>query len=193
MQPGDVLRFPVVGNPRPQGSKSAFAVTKKNATTGKREPVFRDGKPVISVAEQGRKELAPWRSDVAEAAVHAYRPIYGLDPTPGPVFVRLTFYRPRPASHYRKDGSLRDAAELYPDTWFDLDKLARAALDAMTGIIFVNDARVVTLPLRKRYGAPARLEVLVRRPRAATVGELRQLRDLGDERAEAELAQLALV
>lgn len=192
MEPGDVFRFEVLGEAKPQGSKSAFAVTRFDPTQGRRVPVMKDGRPVINQTD-ATKGTQAWRQDVAEAAALSYRPRWGLEVVEGAVAVQLTFFRVRKASDFRKDGTtLRDSAKLYPDTWYDLDKLARAALDSMTGIVFSNDSRVYTLPLKKRYGPQAKLEVVVRRPRADTVGDLRRLRDMGDSRAALELDQLAL-
>ena len=43
----------------------------------------------------------------------------------------------------------------------DVDKLARAVLDAMTGIVFLDDAQVVTLLIQKTFGSPERTHVRV--------------------------------
>ena len=43
----------------------------------------------------------------------------------------------------------------------DIDKLARCALDALTGIVFEDDAQVTELRLRKGFGEPERLEARV--------------------------------
>ncbi len=43
----------------------------------------------------------------------------------------------------------------------DVDKLARCALDALSGVVIKDDAQVVELYARKRYGEPERLEVAV--------------------------------
>jgi Holliday junction resolvase RusA-like endonuclease len=191
MEPGDVFRFEVLGEAKPQGSKSAFAVTRFDPVQGRRVPVMREGRPVINQTD-ATKGTQSWRQDVAEAAALSYRPRWGLEVVEGAVLVQLTFFRVRKASDFRKDGTLRDGAKLYPDTWYDLDKLARAALDSMTGIVFSNDSRVYTLPLKKRYGPQAKLTVVVRRPRADTIGDLRRLRSEGDSWAASELEQLAL-
>ena len=59
----------------------------------------------------------------------------------GPVFVELDFYLPKPKSARRK------SPYVYPD----LDKLVRAILDAMTGIIFKDDSQVTEIRTRKLY------------------------------------------
>jgi Holliday junction resolvase RusA-like endonuclease len=70
-----------------------------------------------------------------------------------PVAVGLRFYIPRPKSK-------KKAA--YPDTKPDIDKLARAALDALSTVIFRDDAQVVALQARKVYAdAGARLDITI--------------------------------
>lgn len=64
--------------------------------------------------------------------------------------VTVTFGLARPAGHYGKKG-LRPAAPRGPKTKPDLDKLARSSLDAMEGIVFDNDSRIVVLDLVKVY------------------------------------------
>lgn len=41
----------------------------------------------------------------------------------------------------------------------DIDKLARAILDAGTGILYGDDSQVVSLSASKRYGGPERVEI----------------------------------
>jgi Holliday junction resolvase RusA-like endonuclease len=45
----------------------------------------------------------------------------------------------------------------------DVLKLARAAEDALTGIVWRDDSQIVHETLAKVYGEPERLEVAVRR------------------------------
>ena len=65
--------------------------------------------------------------------------------TTDPVRVRLRFAMPRPKS-------LSRLASHRPHTKRpDVDKLARAALDALTGVIFKDDSQVFSLHAVKRY------------------------------------------
>lgn len=68
--------------------------------------------------------------------------------------VALTFYMPRPKGHYRAGGTkLKDSApaflhEMKPDA----DNLAKAVLDALTGIrAWLDDAQVCELNVRRYY------------------------------------------
>jgi Holliday junction resolvase RusA-like endonuclease len=148
-----VLSFTVYGNAAPAGSKRHVG----------------GGRIVDS-----SKRSAPWKDQVAQAAALAYANAIGvfapdaplLD---GPLAVRMTFYVPRPKGHYsRRDaiggfvtGALVPSAPAYPTTRPDVLKLARAVEDACTGIVWRDDAQIVSEWLQKRYGEPARVEVVV--------------------------------
>jgi crossover junction endodeoxyribonuclease RusA len=71
----------------------------------------------------------------------------------GPVRVRIVFNRSRPKSKRKK--------AMYAATRPDIDKLARAVLDAMTGIVFIDDAQVAGLIAEKRYADRASVEITV--------------------------------
>ncbi|WP_280201288.1 RusA family crossover junction endodeoxyribonuclease [Nocardia cyriacigeorgica] len=114
-------------------------------------PLFIPGTP----APQGSKKhvgrgilvessqaVGPWRERVA-LAVHQQ----GWQPLDGPVAVDLTFVMPRPKSTPKR---WTPAAVKRPD----IDKLARAILDAITGQAFADDSQVVELNLTKRLADP---------------------------------------
>lgn len=86
---------------------------------------------------QGMK-LQDWRQAIAQEARSATESVLS-----GPVAVDLTFALPRPVSRRKRD--------LWPDRKPDLDKLVRSALDAMSGVVFGDDAQVVELTARKLY------------------------------------------
>ena len=117
------ISFFVAGIPQPKGSAKAFW-----HTSAKKIVVMQDN------AERQR----PWASAIAVGAKQA-----GLKSVEGPVWVGMTFYMPRPQSHYRKGGTaLRASAPAEPFVKPDLDKLIRCVLDALTGIAYRDDAQV---------------------------------------------------
>ena len=148
-----MITFTVRGLPAQQGSKRAF----RNKHSGRIQQV------------ESSKRVAPWRSDVRDAAEKAMTYLVGatgtgdrgfaevMPPLNGPVAVDLTFRFPRPKSHYlpanarRAEPELRPSAPAWPAGKPDADKVARAVLDAITAICFVDDAQVVYLVSRKRY------------------------------------------
>jgi len=74
----------------------------------------------------------------------------------GPVRLSAIFHMPRPKGHYRTGkhaSQLRPSAPEHPATKPDLLKLTRAIEDAMTGIVWRDDAQVVVEKLEKRYGS----------------------------------------
>jgi Holliday junction resolvase RusA-like endonuclease len=70
-----------------------------------------------------------------------------------PVAVGLRFYMPRPKSKKKA---------VFPTTKPDIDKLARAALDALSTVVFRDDAQVIALQARKVYAdAGAKLVITI--------------------------------
>jgi len=140
--------FDVDGVAVPQGSFVAFL----SKTTGRAM-----GKP------SNEKELNAWRKLVADTAIY-HRPDWLREPWDGPVAVSLVFVRAR-GDDYLADGvTLKKGARRYPDTAPDGDKLERAIWDALTGVAFTNDARVVDWHGTKRYaalGERARVDIVV--------------------------------
>lgn len=124
------IQFTVYGLPVAQGSKKVI------------------GKNVIEMADA---RLRSWRQDVASTARAAME---GASPYIEPVDVRLMFWLPRPQNHFgtgRNAEKLKASAPIAPAVHPDLDKLARAVLDALTGIVFRDDKQVVGMTLSKLY------------------------------------------
>lgn len=134
------LSFTVYGVAAPAGSKTAG--------------VSKSGKVFV---RDDAKKGKPWRQNVAQAAGEAMNGTGLLD---GALELRLTFYVPRPKSHYGANG-LRPSSPLYPTKRPDVTKLIRAVEDALTGIVWRDDAQVVRQHATKLYGEPARAEVKV--------------------------------
>ena len=111
------------------------------------------------------KSLAEWKAAIKREAAEA---THG-SPYTGAVALDARFYVQRPAGHYGKRG-LRPSAPAYPikRSVGDIDKLARALLDALTGVSFLDDSQVVDLKLSKRYADDGPVHIAV------------QIRQLGD-------------
>lgn len=196
IKPGETWRMTIIGHPTPQGDLTAAPIMRRDES-GVAVPVIgRGGRPVVKLRHSNTKSLTPWRNDVAKEAIAAGWPGLGVAALDEAVVVRLTFFFVRPDNHFgtgRNADVLKDSSPLYPErTGGDLDKLTRAVLDALTGLVWKDDKRVVTLHPRRRYAAQERVEVAVRRPLARTVGELRRLRDVNPLLAEAVGRELQL-
>lgn len=120
-----MIAFRVPGLPIAQGSKSYKG--------------HRNGKPILAESAKG---LDKWRRDVellAQRAVGYTRPCIDQPVT---VLVEFTFKTPK-----ARAGQIRHA------TMPDVDKLARAVLDALkTAQVIIDDSRVSDLVATKRYG-----------------------------------------
>ena len=133
------VSFFVPGTALPAGSKRAFIVRDK--ATGRPRPVVTD-----TSGASGKR----WRAAIQLAAGTA-RP---NGPLTGPLSVVGTFILPRPRAHYAASGKLRMGAPIVSEVRPDLDKLGRMLLDALTGVVWRDDAQVARLHLMKRYAGP---------------------------------------
>lgn len=138
-----MISFTVIGKPEPAGSKRAFVNPKT-------------GKAIVTDANQNAK---PWQTAVAtEAAAQMNgEPLFD-----GPLSLTLRFWTPRPNGHFgtgRNAGILKRSAPEFPTVRPDVLKLARAVEDALTGVVWRDDAQIVNEDITKYYGSPARCEV----------------------------------
>lgn len=131
------LRFTVPGIPAPGGSKRFVGFGKK---TGR----------AILIDDAGQRNK-DWRNSVMWAG----REAIGTNPLmAGPLRVEITFHMPRPKGHYNARGEVKPSAPAYPITKPDSLKLARSTEDALTGVVWSDDAQTVSLGITKRYVAP---------------------------------------
>jgi crossover junction endodeoxyribonuclease RusA len=117
-----VLDMFVPGLARPQGSMRA---------------VQRHGR--VQTFHANKDELLAWRGAVTAHAADLWGDEAPLDEA---VTLSCDFWLPRPPSVKRR---------LHPDRAPDLDKLVRAVGDALTGIVFTDDARIVRTYAAKHY------------------------------------------
>jgi len=93
---------------------------------------------------------------VAHEAREAMRTA-GLTLLRGPVFLQLRANYPIPESWPKK----RKAAAVWKTSKPDTDNLAKLQKDALTGIVYRDDAQVVRVHAEKRYGEPIGVTVVV--------------------------------
>lgn len=136
------MRFTVYGKPQPAGSKRGF-VNPKN------------GKVIITDAAKGSRG---WKQEVAQVASAEMGPRFRWDL---PLELEVIFYLARPKSHFDSKGNVKAKAPAHPAVRPDATKLVRAVEDALTGIIWRDDALVVRQTVEKRYGHPERCEIEV--------------------------------
>ncbi|MGI8622680.1 MAG: RusA family crossover junction endodeoxyribonuclease [Solirubrobacteraceae bacterium] len=100
--------------------------------------------------------LKVWRSAVGEAGRVAMEAA-GRALLSGPVAVEVVFFLERPLVHHRgrrRSHPVRGDAPTLNATLPDLDKLVRALLDSLTGVVWVDDGQVAQVAAVKRYAAP---------------------------------------
>lgn len=130
-----MITFAVRGIPAPQGSKRAII----NRYTHR-----------VALIESSER-VKPWRADIRAAAEEAMGARSAIE---GPVTLSLSFLMPRPKGHFgtgKNAGRLRDQAPAWPVGKPDLDKLVRAVLDGLKGIVYVDDSQVVQMFAAMRY------------------------------------------
>ena len=145
-QPATMVSFFAPGKPQPGGSKKGFV-----------NP--RNGRVVIVEDAKRNKD---WRAVVALAAQEA---MGGHEPLTGPLALAITFYIPRPKGHYgsgKNAGRLKANAPRYSTSKPDSTKLLRSTEDAMSGIVWRDDAQVVIQTVSRLYadGQPGALIVV---------------------------------
>ena len=122
------ISFTVHGTPQPQGSAKAF--------------IPKGWKRAVITSDN--KKLKPWRQDVAAMASEQMQlSVMHGHPLECAVAVTCRFFFPKP-----KSTSKRITRKI---TKPDVDKLLRAALDSMTGIVFRDDAQVVESHIYKEF------------------------------------------
>jgi crossover junction endodeoxyribonuclease RusA len=128
------VAFFVPGIPRPGGSKKGF--------------LHRHTKRIIITDDaKGNRE---WKQSVALFASQAFKG----EPLTGPLEAVVTFFLPRPKSHYRTGRhcvGLKPGSPIYHTNKPDATKLWRSTEDAMAGIIFADDSSIAMQTVTKVY------------------------------------------
>ena len=119
------VRFDVIGRPAPQGSKNQFGA-------------------------EASQFVKPWRVDVKYAAAKSVGPDWD---TKRAVAVDITFNFLQPKSHYTTKCKPSCNWTQFPigRNKGDIDKLCRSTLDALTGVLFDDDAQVVLLKANRQW------------------------------------------
>lgn len=138
------INFFVPGIPKPGGSKTAFY----NKKLGR------------AMVVDACKKNPQWKADIKVFAKQAYSgPILT-----GPIRLILEFAMPRPKGHYgsgKNADRLKDSAPPWHIIKPDVLKLARTVEDALTGVIWGDDAQIVIEHLRKAYSAEPGVRVII--------------------------------
>lgn len=142
------LAFTIPGKPAAQGSKRHLG---------------------NGVMVESCRRIPGWRSDARTAATLDLPDDWPLD---RPMLVTMAAFFARPKSHTigGRNEQLTKSAPAYPGRVGDIDKIARALLDALTYVLWLDDAQVVELDCLKRYAQPGEPACVVVRVRALEFG-----------------------
>jgi Holliday junction resolvase RusA-like endonuclease len=130
-----MITLDILGSPAPKGSARAMNIGGR-------------ARLIASSSGANQRNQRRWAKAIATAA-------QGAAVIAGPVCVSVTFRLARPKGHYGKRGLL-NSAPLHPTVKPDIDKLVRCTLDALTGLAFEDDSRIVSLYVGKTYAVPGR-------------------------------------
>lgn len=156
----DAIALRIYGEPQPQGNKTGFV-------RGGRVVMVEGRRP------ESREAFKDWRGGVSAAAKDWQRD-HDAPTLAEPVRVEMAFYLTKPASLPKW--------RWLPRARPDIDKLARAVLDGITGTIVKDDGLVVSLMVTKTYA-------MGKAPGASiTVTPLGAAERAGDEGAVAAVA-----
>jgi crossover junction endodeoxyribonuclease RusA len=101
--------------------------------------------------KESSKRVKPFRADVKAAAMNV--PLPEGWPMEAPMRVGMRFHFARPKTHLTSKGALTKSApqEATSHGLGDIEKLARAVNDALSGTVFKDDRQVVQMHLAKCY------------------------------------------
>lgn len=144
------ITITVYGIPRPGGSKRGFIIRG-------------GGRPDrIAMTDASGEKGKDWRGDVKHAALKVTK---AVTPFPsGPLHLTVTFYMPRLKSHYKANNpekGMRPDAPVYHTMKPDATKLLRSVEDALTGIVWKDDAQIAYQVVRKVYREQSGAEIVV--------------------------------
>ena len=138
--------FFVPGIPATAGSKRAFPIKRK------------DGKLGVAVTADCKRSK-PWMASIAHEPASVFASPFAAGVA---IELAMTFYLPRPAGQFRRNGELHKWAPVYRVKLPDLHKLVRCAEDALKGIAWIDDSQVVRSRCEKLYGHDPGVQIDVR-------------------------------
>lgn len=141
-----MIAFFVPGVPVPKGSAKAF---------------MRKGMKFPAVIQDNADKQKPWASLVGFTAKEK-----GVAVEHGPLHIDITFYMPRPKSHYGTGGNaekLKSSSPSFHTSTPDLDKLVRCVKDSLTGIAWKDDSQVAVLSAAKFYSDNPGASIIIKK------------------------------
>ena len=140
-----VTRFFVPGKGEPAGSKSSFVLKDRNGN-----PIQKDGRVIVNTVDANPR-AKDWKRVVAAVAHKQYGTRHPVEFAVG---LSLEFVIVRPKGHFRSGKNaalLKESAPYWHTSKPDVLKLTRGVEDALTGIVWRDDAQIASELISKRY------------------------------------------
>lgn len=103
-------------------------------------------------------EVRKWQD---QAKLFAANQMHGRPPLQGGLIVSIKVFLPPPKSMSKRDRAAALTDMLRPITRPDCDNYSKAICDALNGIVWLDDAQIVSLHVGKYYGERPRVEIEV--------------------------------
>lgn len=142
------------GDDAPAGRTVSFVIPGAPIAKGRPKTAVVNGRAIIYTPSKTRREEGAIRLMADEAMA-------GAAPIEGPIAVAIVHHMPIPASWSGvKQRRARDGL-IMPTGRPDWENLAKLALDALNGIVYRDDAQIVSAQVAKRYSTEPRTEISV--------------------------------
>lgn len=156
MKPHIVFVVVINGVAQPAGSKTGYVPTDADG-----QPYRRANGTIICNIVDANPKSKGWKAHVRNQAFRVWGARKLLD---CPLYAEVVFYKERPKGHFgtgRNSERLKDSADAFPTGSPDALKLMRGVEDALTSVVYRDDALIVSEFISKRYGSPARVEIQI--------------------------------
>ena len=129
----------------PDCKSFTFTVLGKAAPQGSKRHVGR------GVMVESSKRCKPWRQDVRHTAIDLLPDEWHAN-MDSAMHLSAVFVFPRPKAHFKANGQLKpNAPSQCKGRVGDISKLVRAVEDALTGVVYSDDAQIVSLSAQRRF------------------------------------------
>lgn len=154
------VSFVIEIKPQPQGSITSFLLPNKEAIEAAAKQIrISPNLTIASIAElitacvkktralltSDNPQLKSYRRGVSDAAMAAMKVAeaeIAAKHVPVAMAIEFTFLKPPSVTRKRDEMTVRP----------DLDKCVRSILDSCTGVLWIDDAQVIAVAARKKYG-----------------------------------------
>jgi Holliday junction resolvase RusA-like endonuclease len=130
-----------------------------------KKAIAQNKQPRAVITNDSRRGAGEWQQKISDYASRALVDAH-MQPFPDcPVILDVWFYFPRPQKFLTKKYAAIDVPHT---TKIDADKALRLVADALSGVVYPDDSRIIDAYVHKRYCAPGAMPRAVITVRAVT-------------------------